>query len=71
MIDDDDVDTVMVASFVSSGTLGWLLFLVALLLLCVVAANHDDCAKLHCTAGVPRLIEHECLCVSPAKAHAR
>lgn len=63
MIDEDDATVAMVLAPLG-GVVG---FLVVLGILIAWLANERECSDMHCKTGVPRLIEHECICVEQAK----
>lgn len=70
MIDDDDVRDVAIFGMPDSnaGCLVWAIFLAVLIAVAVIASrNGDDCGKMHCDKGTPRLIKGECLCTEKAK----
>lgn len=68
MLDDDDVRDFVLLS--NPRTLfGWAILLALLVaLVLVVSANEDECAKRSCPTGqTPRLMKHECVCITVAK----
>lgn len=72
MLDDSDVDFAIL-----SGPSGWgggagcifsLIWLaIVIIILVVVMDNHEECGQMKCPEGqVPKLMSHECLCVTKA-----
>lgn len=70
MIDFEDVEFVAIAGSPSGcGPVGAFLFVVFLVaLFCVAMNNSNECAQRQCpNGGVPRLMNHSCLCVEEAR----
>lgn len=73
MMDDDDLTTVIITAPIGgSGPAGGIVSLISLAVIlivaCVVAGNKDECSKRHCPdQQTPKLMNHECLCVTAAK----
>ena len=68
MIDDDDVTETALLWPEAGGVIGWVMGLIVIGLLVYFAyQNHNECAGKHCDHGVPRLLDHKCLCVEEVK----
>lgn len=67
MIDGSDADTLWLASFLTPGGAGVLLFLIAIAVAYVACQNNDECAQKHCDTGKPVLTHHQCVCETLAK----
>jgi hypothetical protein len=67
MLDDDDVEFVALAWSGGGWVIGVLGIIVLVIMMVIVSGNKDDCAKLSCPHGSPKLMEHECLCVDKAQ----
>jgi len=68
MIDDSDVDfaILMGPGKTLGGFIAWVI--IVILLAFFAYQNGEECAQKHCpNGGVPRLMEHECLCVGEAQ----
>ncbi len=65
-VDSSDVNFVLLA-FNPTTPLGVGLWLIAIgIVLMFAASNASDCSKRHCETGVPRVIDHNCICVEKA-----
>jgi hypothetical protein len=72
VIDDSDADFALLASMGSTGWVGFLLLVLAIVLYVVAADNAAECAERSCRVGVAKLIDHECVCVeAPASERRR
>lgn len=67
MIDDSDTDFALLASMGSSGIGGLILLALAIVFAVIAYQNKGECAQKHCDVGTPKLMAHECLCVTGAK----
>jgi len=67
VIDDSDGDFALLASIGTPGGCGVLLLALAIVFYVIASNNKSDCAQKHCDVGTPKLMAHECLCVSGAK----
>jgi hypothetical protein len=68
MFDHDDADAFEIAGLLA---VGWpaavVLLAIALAVHLIASSNEDDCSKLHCDRGAPKLTSHECVCTERAK----
>lgn len=68
MIDSHDGDDFWLASLFFEGPFGLLLLAVAVAIWIIAAQNSGECEKKTCPdLQAPKLMEHECLCVTKAK----
>ncbi len=72
MLDDSDLDFAILSGPSGGGGGGGCLIAIIWLIIVIVIAlfvmdNHDKCGKMKCPEGqVPKLLSHECLCVTKA-----
>lgn len=72
MIDNDDAEFAAISSISTSGILGVLLLILAIVLYFVAAANERDCSQKACHVGHGKVVEGECLCVQlPESDHGK
>lgn len=68
MIDHSDGDDFWLASMFTSGPLGLVLLILAIVFWVIAASNDTDCSKRACPSPMtPKLMEHSCMCVTEAK----
>jgi hypothetical protein len=68
MIDHDDGDDFWLASLFTPGGLGIILLIIAIVFWIIAASNDADCSKKQCPAPMtPKLMDHQCLCVTEAR----
>ena len=68
MIDDDDVTETALLWPEGGGVIGAVVGLLVIGTLAYFACqNKAECADKHCDHGVPRLLDHKCLCVEEVK----
>ena len=68
MIDHSDGDDFWLASLFTPGGLGIILLIIAVVLWIMAMSNDVDCSKKQCPLDMsPKLMNHECLCVTKAK----
>lgn len=68
MMDDSDTDFAALATLSSGSGCGLIVGIVIVIIVAVIVSqNKDECAQKHCDVGTPKLMAHECLCVSGAK----
>lgn len=58
MIDDTDAD---LAFIYIGGPIG---IIVGIILILIAMQNAEDCERRTCPTGEPKLLDHECVCVS-------
>lgn len=72
MLDDSDTNFI-VAAFSPTSPLGLVVWILAIAIVAaIVSSNKADCAAMNCAPPAqPRLVAHECLCVTPAQEKSR
>mgnify|MGYP001579847556 CR=1 FL=1 len=64
MVDDSDVE---LAAWIFNPTTWFglgLTVMVLLIIALIAASNEKECEAKHCDAGKPKLMDHECVCVT-------
>lgn len=68
MIDYNDSDELSIVSLLVEGPVGFIIFIIAVIVLFFAMSNDSDCLKKTCPNDTrPKLSEHSCLCVTEAK----
>lgn len=68
MIDNDDADDMMLVALFTDGPWGVVALVVACIFMFYACQNEKDCSTQACpNGGQPKLMAHDCLCVTKAE----